>query len=152
MITDVLKNSVEEDLKRIKECKTDILILQREIEKDDLYIKNNAEIESLNKIIEDRLIKAENSLKQSEERKIDTSAGWVAFRAMPDKWEYDDSDILAWCKKEDKPYYHTIEIVEKMKLKKDIQTGIFKKDVPGITVTPQEPKFNYKLNAGGELL
>jgi len=35
--------------------------------------------------------------------------------------------------------------VKKFELKKDIQNGIFKYEVP---VTPQDPKFNYKLNGG----
>lgn len=144
------KSEIEEGLKEVKKCKLDILILQRKNE--EMCQKNNVEVERLNQVIESRLAQAEETLNKSGERKIETLAGWCSFRAMPDKWEYDDSEILDWCKKEGKPYYHTIEIVEKMKLKKDIQTGIFKKDVPGIKVTPQDPKFNYKLNAGGELL
>jgi len=47
------------------------------------------------------------------------------------------------------PYYHTIEVVEKMKLKKAILSNELKLDeVKGIIVTPQEPKFNYKINGG----
>ena len=72
---------------------------------------------------------------------------------MPDSWEYLDSDIIEWCKHEGLSYYHTVEILEKMKLKQAVLNGeIDIKDVPGLTVTPQDPKFTYKLNSGGELL
>lgn len=150
-----IKKSIEEDLSRIKKAKLDILILQRQNE--ELCQKNNEEIARLNEIIEDRLVEAEEYLKKSEERKIETHSGWVAFRAMPDSWEYDEPIILDWVKENELPYYHTVEILEKLKLKKDIQNNKFKfsvvgGDVPGIKVTPQAPKFNYKLNAGGELL
>jgi hypothetical protein len=142
-----IKNMVEEDLKEVRKCKLDILILQRQNE--ELCQKNNAEITRLNTVIENRLFQAEDDLKKSGERKIDTSEGWVAFREMPDNWEYDEPTILDWCKKNNKSFYHSIEILEKMKIKKFIQEGIIKlEEIEGITVTPQEPKFNYKLNGG----
>lgn len=142
-----IKSMVEEDLKEIKKRKLDILILQRQNE--ELCQKNNEEIARLTTIIEDRLFQAEDNLKKSGERKIDTSEGWIAFREMPDKWEYDDAVIIAQCKKEGWLYYKTIEEVRKAELKKDIQSGILKDgEVLGIKVTPQEPKFNYKLNGG----
>ena len=150
MITAILKNSVEEDLKKIKKCKIHILMLQEK--NNELCQQNNAEIERLDKIIEARLLQAEESLKQSMERKIETSAGWVAFRAMPDSWKYDEPVLLDWVKNTGLPYYHTVEILEKMNLKKAIQDGTIKiEEVKGLKVTSQEPKFNYKLNAGGVL-
>ena len=146
-----IKNSVEKDLQEIRKCKLDVLILKRQNE--ELCQKNNAEIVRLNAVIENRLFQAEDDLKKSRERKIETSAGWVAYRAMPDNWEYDEKVILDWCHGENKPYYHTVEILEKMNLKKAIQDGTIKiEEVKGLKVTSQEPKFNYKLNAGGELL
>jgi len=147
----IYKNNVEANLKNIKKYKLDILNLQRKNE--DLCKQNNEEIEILiNKVINlEQEMKI--NLKGSGERKIETPAGWCGFRAMPDKWDYIDSDILTWCKNKNMPYYHTIEIIEKMKLKKAILEGKVKLvEVLGIQVTPQDPKFNYKLNAGGELL
>ena len=142
-----IKNSVEKDLQEIRKCKLDILILQRQNE--ELCQKNNAEIDRLTKEIENRLFQAEDDLKKSGERKIETSAGWVAFRKMPDSWEYDEKVILDWCHVKNKPYYHTVEILEKIKLKKSIQEGLLKiEEVNGLKVIPQEPKFNYKLNGG----
>ena len=142
-----IKNSVEEDLKEVRKCKLDILILQRQNE--ELCQKNNAEITRLTTVIEDRLFQAEDDLKKSGERKIDTSVGWIAYREMPDSWEYDEPVILDWCHKENLPYYHTVEILERMKLKNTIQEGLLKiEEVNGLKVTPQEPKFNYKLNGG----
>ena len=114
-----IKNSIEEDLQEIGKCKLDVLILQRQNE--EFCQKNNAEIDRLTKEIENRLFQAEDDLKKSGERKIETSAGWVAYRAMPDSWEYDEPVILDWCHGKNKPYYHTVEILEKMKLKKSIQ-------------------------------
>jgi len=139
-----IKNSVEKDLQEIRKCKLDILILQRQNE--ELCQKNNIEIVRLNAVIENRLFQAEDDLKKSGERKIETSAGWVAFREMPDSWEYDEKVILDWCHVKNKPYYHTVEILEKMKLKKSIQEGLLKiEEVNGLKVTPQNPKFNYRL-------
>jgi len=142
-----IKNSVEKDLQEIRKCKLDVLILKRQNE--ELCQKNNAEIDRLTKEIENRLFQAEDDLKKSGERKIETSAGWVAFREMPDSWEYDEKVILDWCHVKNKPYYHTVEILEKMKLKKSIQEGLLKiEEVNGLKVTPQNPKFNYRLNGG----
>ena len=183
MITDVLKNSVEEDLTEVRKCKVKILILQNKNE--ELCQQNNAEIKRPNDEIENRLITSESMLKRYifsklevdfddptigaeelkklwcegvatlalEDRKIKTSAGSVTYKVMPDSWEYIDSDIIEWCKHEGLPYYHTIEVLKKMDLKTAVLNGeIDLKDVPGLTVTTQEPKFNYKLNSGGELL
>jgi len=141
---DVLKDMIKEDLESIAKAKLDILILQRENE--NLCKKNNEKIEKLTNFIKNTEISLEESLAKSGERKIETPAGWCSFRAMPDKWEYEDSEIINWCKNKNMPYYHTVEIVEKMKLKKAIQSGKLKlDDVPGLTITPQEPKFGYKL-------
>ena len=145
-----IKNSVKKGLQEIRKCKLDVLILKRQNE--ELCQKNNAEIDRLTKEIENRLFQAEDDLKKSGERKIETSAGWVAFREMPDSWKYDEKVILDWCHVKNKPYYHTVEILEKMKLKKSIQEGLLKiKEVNGLKVTPQEPKFNYRLNGGFRL-
>ena len=140
---------LEENLKLIQDSQTDILILRRQNER--LCQDNNNKIKELQDIIESTEAGLEDDLRESGEKKLECKLGWCAFRVMPDKWEYIDSDIIAWCKKDGKPYYKTVEIVKKADLKKDITNGIFDYEVPGITVTPQEPKFNYKLN-GGNLL
>ena len=148
---EIYKNDIEANLKNIKKYKLDILILQRQNE--TLCQKNNKEIDiAMNKIIElEKEIKI--NLKKSGEKKIETPAGWCSFRSMPDKWEYLDSDIITWCKNKNMPYYHTVEIVEKMKLKKAILEGKVKLvEVLGIKVTPQDPKFGYKLKNGDNLL
>ena len=142
-----IKNSIEEDLQEIRKCKLDVLILKRQNE--ELCRKNNAEIDRLTKEIENRLFQAEDDLKKSGERKVETSAGWVAYREMPDSWEYDEPVLLDWVKSTGLPYYHTVEILERMKLKKFIQEGLLKiEEVNGLKVTPQDPKFNYRLNGG----
>ena len=88
----------------------------------------------------------EDNLSKSGEKKIDTSAGWCAYRVMPDSWEYDEEKILLWCKDFKMPYYYTKEILRKLDIKKDIGLGKLKsEEVPGITITPQAPKFNYKI-------
>ena len=179
---DVFKKTVEEDLKEIGKCKVDILVLQREIEKDALVIKNLAEIKRLNNVIANRELTAKSQLKkfvcdelgmdfiedglgeeteefkklwregvkelELEERKIKTSAGSVLYTAMPDSWEYDEEKILLWCKDFKMPYYYTKEMVRKLELKKAILNHTVTDAVPGIFVTPQAPKFNYKLNGG----
>jgi len=183
---DVFKTTVEDDLKEIAKCKVDILILQREIEKDALYIKNNAEIKRLNNVIENREFSSKNLLKKFvcnelgidfmdeglgeeteefkklwckgvatldlEERKIKTSAGSVIYTVMPDKWNYDDLKLIGWAKEDqlrEDTYIKVIEEFKKAQLKDDIKEGLLKlDDVRGLTITPQEPKFNYKLNGG----
>lgn len=142
----IYKNDIEAELKNIKKYKLDILTLQRQNE--DLCKNNNEEIERLiNKVIDlEQEIKI--NLRGSGEQKIDTPAGWCAFRKMPDKWDYIDSDIIAWCKNKNMPYYRIVEIVDKMKLKKAILEGKVKLvEVLGIKVTPQDPKFNYKIKS-----
>ena len=145
--TDVFKTTIEEDLKKIQECKIDLLIFQRS--NDNLCSENNKEIKRLTEEIENRELSLEDNLSKSGEKKIETSAGWCAYRVMPDKWEYDDEKILLWCKDFKMPYYYTKEIVRKLELKNDIGLGKLKPaEVIGITITPQAPKFNYKLNGG----
>ena len=142
----IYKNDVEANLKNIKKYKLDILILQRQNE--DLCKQNNEEIERLiNKVI-DIEQEMKINLKGSGEKKIDTPAGFCNFRVMPDKWEYIDSDIISWCKNKNMPYYHKVEIVDKLKLKTAILEGKVKlTEVLGIIVTPQDPKFHYKIKS-----
>ena len=153
---DVLKTTVEDDLKEIAKRKLDILILQRQNE--TLCKDNNEKIKGFAEEIADRELSLEDNLKQSGERKIETPAGYCAYRAMPDKWEYDIPKLIRWAKENDErteKYIKTVEEFKKAQLKKDYAEGIIGHDDvcdEGLTVTPQEPKFNYKLNSGGELL
>ena len=141
---------LEENLKLIRDSQTDILILRRQNEK--LCQDNNNKIKELQDIIESTEAKLEDDLRESGEKKVECKLGWCAFRVMLDKWEYDEPIIIAYCKDNNLPYYKTIESVKKAELKKDIQSYKYKESVPGITITPQDPKFNYKLNGGGNLL
>jgi len=144
---DVFKTTVEDDLKEIKKCKIHILMIQEK--NNELCEANNAEIKRLNNVVTNRELSLEENLSKSGEKKIDTTAGWCAYRVMPDKWDYMDSNIITWCKNKGIPYFKTVEIVEKMKLKKAILSNELKlNEVEGVTVTPQDPKFNYKLNGG----
>ena len=149
---DVFKTTVEEDLREIQKCKIDTLILQRQNE--ELCKKNNEEITRLNSVIENRELSLEDNLKQSGERKIETPVGWCAYRVMPDKWEYDTSKLIRWAKEDDEKTERYIKVIEEFKkaqLKKDYAEGIIVHDDvcdEGLTITPQEPKFNYKLNGG----
>ena len=144
---DVFKTTIEDDLKEIAKCKLDILILNRQ--NDVLCKQNNEEIERLNNVVGNRELSLEENLSKSGEKKIETLAGWCAYRVMPDSWEYDEPVILDWVKKTGLPYFHTIDVLEKMNLKEAIKLGTLKLDeVEGLTITPQEPKFNYKLNGG----
>ena len=135
---------LEESLKIIKNAELDIELLHRDNEKK--CEENNVEITKLEEKIKSTEFIIEEELKSSGEKKLECKLGYCSFRTMPDKWEYMDSDIIAWCKKKNMPYYHAIEVVEKMKLKKAIQDKMLPLDnVPGITITPQDSKFNYKI-------
>jgi len=147
-MNDIFKKSVENNLSKLSKCKLDILIFQRKNE--ELCEQNNSKIAYLQEEIQALEKNLEEDLRKSKERKIETTSGWVAFRVMPDQWEYDEPTIITWCKKNDLPFYHNIEVLEKLKLKNAIQNqNIYLKefkDIPGLKVTPQEPKFNYKVN------
>ena len=150
--TDVFKTTIEGDLKEIQKCKVDILILQRQNE--TLCKTNNEEIERLNSVIESRELSLENNLQESGEKKIDTSAGYCAYRAMPDKWEYDIPKLIEWAKEDDmrkETYIKIIEEFKKSQLKKDYAEGKTEfpiDSVKGLTISPQDPKFNYNLKGG----
>ncbi len=138
---------LEENLKAIKGAKLDIELLRRKNEL--LCQENDTKIEGLQDIIQSTEAELEVELKQSGEKKLECKLGYCAYRVMPDKWEYDDQKILLWCKDFKMPYYYTKEIVRKLELKTDINLGKLKsKEVTGITVTPQDPKFGYKLKGG----
>ena len=146
---DVLKTTVEEDLKEIKKAKIHILMIEEK--NNELCEANNKEIERLNNVVKSRELSLEENLKDSGERKIETSAGWCAYRVMPDSWEYDTKILIEWAKSEDafkERYIKVTEEIRKDIIKKDIAEGFLVKELPGIKVTPQEPKFGYKLNGG----
>ena len=133
-----------QDLKIIKDAELDIELLHRDNEKK--CAENNDEIEKLKEEIKSTEFIIEEELKASGEKKLECKIGYCSFRTMPDKWEYDDEKILLWCKDFKKPYYYTKEIVRRLDLKNDIKLDKLKtEDVPGLKITPQEPKFNYKI-------
>jgi len=150
--TDVFKMTVEDDLKNIAKAKLDILILQRQNE--TLCKDNNEKIKEFAEVIENRELSLENNLSKSGERKIETPAGYCAYRAMPDRWEYDIPKLISWAKRYDdraEKYIKVVEEFKKAQLKKDCTEGIIGHDDvcdEGLTITPQDPKFSYKLNGG----
>jgi len=75
-----MKTTVEQDLLEIKQCKIDMLILQRA--NDKLCETNNNEIARLSKVVEGRETSAAEKLLESGVKKIETSAGYVSFREM----------------------------------------------------------------------
>jgi len=149
---DVFKTTIEEDLNEIAKAKVDILILQRQNE--NLCKENNEKIKKFAEEIENRELSLEENLSKSGERKIETSAGWCSFRAMPDSWEYDIPKLINWAKEDEvrkAKYIKVIEEIKKAELKKDLLDDFLDVEETsnmGITVTPQPPKFNYKLNGG----
>ena len=147
-----MKTLVEHDLLEIKQCKIDMLILQRA--NDKLCETNNNEIKRLATVIEGRETLMEGKLKTSGVKKIETTAGYVSFNKMPDKWSYNEGQFIEWAKEDvlrQNTYVKTttIEEVRKNQLKADVKEGYLKiGDIPGLTITPQNPKFTYKLKGG----
>uniref|UniRef100_A0A6H1ZX60 Putative host-nuclease inhibitor protein n=1 Tax=viral metagenome TaxID=1070528 RepID=A0A6H1ZX60_9ZZZZ len=137
--------NLEKNLKIIKDAKLDIELLRRENAKQ--CRDNDFKIGELNVTIGVTEKLLEEELKESGEKKLECKLGWCAYRVMPDKWEYDDDKIIEYCKSNNKPYYHTVDIAERMKLKTAILTHQ-EEYIPGVTVTSQEPKFNYKIKGG----
>lgn len=144
---DVFKTTVEDDLKKIARAKLDILILQRQNE--TLCKDNDKQIKELTEDVESLELSLEDNLQKSGERKIDTSAGWCAYRVMPDKWVYGEGaidEIKSIYPEHFNRYIKVTETLIKTNIKEDCLSG--KIGLPSLTVTPQEPKFNYKLNGG----
>jgi len=137
---------LERLLKTIKNSKLDIELLRRQNEK--LCRDNDFKIGELNVTIGVAEKELEEELKTSGEKKLECKLGWCSYRVMPDKWEYNEPVIIDWCKLNNYGYFHTIQIVDKLKLKKAIQNKTVTAPREGITVTPQKSKFNYKINGG----
>ena len=146
-----MKTTVEEDLLEIKHAKIHILMLNEK--NAELCKVNDDEITRLSKVIEGRETLMEGKLKTSGEKKIETTAGYVSFNKMPDKWEYDTTKLIEWAKKNSSDgfkerYVKVTEELKKAEIKKDILRGFLLKELPGVTVTTQDPKFGYKLKGG----
>lgn len=135
---------VEDRLQRIKKHKLDIMLLQRQNE--ELCKENNQKIDGLSETIAYLEQEIKSLLTESEQKKIDTSVGYVSFRQMPDKWIYDDKKIIDWCENNDLPYYKIEKVLKKQELKKAIESGnIEANTVEGLQIETQMPKFGYKL-------
>ena len=133
-----------ENLKTIKGAKLDIELLRRKNEL--LCADNNNDIEKFKYIIEENEKELERELKESGEKKLECKLGYASFRSMPDKWEYGEqaiSDIKAIYHETVKRYIKVTETLIKTNIKEDILIG--KMGLPSVKVTPQEPKFGYKI-------
>ena len=158
MVTETIdyKKSTEEDLFEVRKCKIKILMLQEKNE--ELCQQNNEEIKRLSEVIVNK-IKHSNELltqfkKETGDKKIDISqGGWTHFRTMPDMWLYGD-DAIDEAKSiypdDTKRYIKTSESLIKKNIKEDILSG--KIGLPSVTTKSQDPKFEYKLPGGGDLL
>ena len=150
MLETNVKDKIQDDLVTIRKAKVKILMLEQANE--ELISSNNQKIKELSDEIKFLEQEMEDLLRLSGERKIETNAGWCGLRVMPDSWEYDDAKIINWCKENNQPYFHNVEVVDKMKLKQAIlDTTLNMEEVEGIKITPQESKFQYKI-VGGEVL
>ena len=138
-----------EDMKIIKDAELDIELLDRANEK--LCAKNNEDIAELEDKIKSTEFILEEELKASGEKKLECKLGYCSFRTMPDKWEYDIPKLIHWANEDEvrrDKYVKVVEEFRKAQLKKDYAEGIIGHDDvcdEGLTITPQSPKFNYKI-------
>ena len=143
---------LEGTLKTIKNAKLDIELLRRDNEKK--CIENNIKIAELTAVIGEAEMGLEIQLKESGEKKLECKLGYCSYREMPDRWDYDIPKLINWAKEDvgrQDRYVKVVEEFKKVQLKKDYAEGIIGHDDvcdEGLTITPQEPKFNYKLNGG----
>jgi len=137
---------IEELLKSIKANKIDILMLERDKEK--ACEPFNSQIKELTELIGHLEAGLEQELIDSGEKKIETKLGNTTFKKQQDKWYYDDFKIIDWCKLNGYGYYHVVEILDKLKLKKAIQDKTVKAPREGLTITPQDDKFSYTIKGG----
>jgi hypothetical protein len=123
------------------------MLLQRKNE--ELVKENNQKIVEFNENIAELEKQLEEDLRQSKEKKIETTIGYVSFNAVTDKWVYKEKELLDWCKQNHMPYYKIEEVtsLKKKELKDDIKSGKLKiEDIGGLVeIINQEPKFTYKL-------
>ena len=143
---------LEGTLKIIKNSKLDIELLRRQ---NEIQCRDNDfKIGELNVTIGVAEKELEEELKESGEKKLECKMGWCSYREMPDKWSYDIPKLINWAKQDVSRRDRYVKVVEEFKkaqLKKDYAEGLpYSDDVcnEGLTITPQEPKFNYKLNGG----
>ena len=135
-----------EDLKIIKNAELDIELLIRD--NDKKCMQNNDEIEKLKEKIKSTEFILEEELKASGGKKLECKLGYCSFRTMPDKWDYGIGEetldeILKIYPETATRYFKTITTLIKTNIKEDILSG--KIGLPSVKVTPQEPKFNYKI-------
>ncbi len=138
-----------EELKRIKDAGLDIELLKRQ--NDVLCQENNIKIEGLQDIVKSTEANLKEMLTASGEKKLECKIGYCSFRTMPDKWEYDIPKLIKWAKENDlraDTYLKIVTEFRKAQLKNDYTEGIIGHDDvcgEGLTITPQSPKFNYKI-------
>lgn len=135
---------LEQNLKTIKDSELDIELLKRENEKE--CAERNGRIEKLQNVIKMVEENLETELKESGEKKLECKLGYCSFRTMPDKWDYGEGtldEILKIYPKTATKYFKTVTTLIKTNIKEDCLSG--KIGLASITVTGQEPKFNYKI-------
>ena len=135
---------LEESLKQIKDCQLDIELLRRENEK--LCRANEFKIGEFNVTIGVAEKELEEGLKESGEKKLECKLGYCGYREMPDKWEYGKKaidEIKSIYPEHFNRYVKVTETLIKTNIKEDCLSG--KIGLPSLTVTPQAPKFNYKV-------
>jgi len=139
--------TIEGNLKTIKNAKLDIELLRR---KNELLCQENViEIAKLTSKIGTAESRLEEELEDSGEKKLECKLGWCSYRVMPDKWEYGKGaidEIKSIYPEHFNRYVKVTETLIKTNIKEDCLSG--KIGLPSLTVTPQEPRFNYKLNGG----
>ena len=136
--------SLEQNLKTIKDSELDIELLKRENEKE--CAERNGKIEKLQQVIGLVEEELETNLKESGEKKLECKLGYCSFRTMPDKWVYGEeaiTEIKTIYPEHFNRYVKVTETLIKTNIKEDILSG--KMGLPSVKVTPQEPKFNYKI-------
>ena len=135
---------LEKSLKTIKDSELDIELLKRENEKE--CAERNGRIEKLQQVIKLVEEELETNLKESGEKKLECKLGYCSYRTMPDKWEYGEEaidEIKSIYPEHFNRYVKITETLIKTNIKEDCLSG--KIGLPSLKVTPQEPKFNYKI-------
>lgn len=93
---------------------------------------------------------AARELEGSDKKSLKLPFGTLAFKSQQDKYEYDDKVLLDYLKQNKiNEFIRIKEEPNKVELKKntEVQNGklLYKgKEIAGVTVTPQEPKFEVK--------
>ena len=146
---EIYKGSIAKLLKETDDIVFQIRSLRHK--NQELTAENDKDIEELEKKLTETEATIEKTLTESKEDAIKPKCGWAHWKNMPDKYIFDDQEVINEIKQEHPEETEnliatkTTETIKKKELKKVLDDGVFFKS---ITKVSQDRKFEYKYTGG----